>query len=141
MTPQLIKMVLEARDDDMEEDIVITETGSSLMDVVGNLKGCLEELVEMIENQKEGLGNQEEKEASFKALHNELNLSVKKNEQLDLEIEQLRILLAESQETSHSKSQEIERLVSEVEKFQCMFEEQAEMVGKYSDMLETEKVS
>ena len=125
----------------MEEDIVITETGSSLMDVVGNLKGCLEELVEMIENQKEGLGNQEEKEASFKALHNELNLSVKKNEQLDLEIEQLRILLAESQETSHSKSQEIERLVSEVEKFQCMFEEQAEMVSKYSDMLETEKVS
>lgn len=141
MTPQLIKMVLEARDDDMEEDIVITETGSSLMDVVGNLKGCLEELVEMIENQKEGLGNQEEKEASFKALHNELNLSVKKNEQLDLEIEQLRIVLAESQEASHSKSQEIERLVSEVEKFQCMFEEQAEMVGKYSDMLESEKVS
>ena len=124
----------------MEEDIVITETGSSLMDVVGNLKGCLEELVEVIENQKEGLGNQEEKDASFKALHNELNMTIKKNEQQELEIEQLRILLAESQETSHSKSQEIERVVAEVEKFQCMFEEQAEMVSKYSEMLETEKV-
>lgn len=130
---------MEARDDDLDEDMVITDKRSDLLVVVENLQRCMEEILETVEAQKEALSGLEDRDANVKALHAELHSANKRNEQLGLEVEQLKLQIAEAGDTS-AKDQEIDRLVEQIEKYQAMMEEQAEMIGKYSEAFDQEKV-
>ncbi len=135
----MIKMVMEARDDDLDEDMVITDKRSDMLVLAENLQRCIEEILETVEAQKEALMGLDDRDATVKALHAELHSANKRNEQMNLEIDQLKLQIAEIGDTT-VKDQEIDRLVGQIEKYQAMMEEQADMIGKYSEAYDQEKV-
>ena len=124
-------MVMETREEDTEEDMAITDSPQSIMETVGNLKGCLEELVEQVENQKEALNARNEREVSLKALGAESGLLGQKAQQLELEVGRLQILIEEAQDMVREKEAEIEGLVDQLEKVQGLADEQGQMLEEY----------
>ena len=131
---------MEAREDDIDEDMVIVDKSSGTIGVIENLRRCIEELLETVDAQKEALMSLEDKDKMIKQLQQELNTSGKKNEQLQLEMEELKLHLSQYG-NAQLKDQEIERLVDQIEKYQSMMQEQADMIAKYSEVYEQEKVS
>lgn len=131
---------MEAREDDIDEDMVIVDKSSGTIGVIENLRRCIEELLETVDAQKDALMSGDDKDKIIKQLQQELNSSSKKNEQIQLEIEEMKLHLTQYG-NAQLKDQEIERLVDQIEKYQSMMQEQADMIAKYSEVYEQEKVA
>jgi len=137
---QILKMIVEARDDELEEgELVLSEKGRSVMDIVSSFKGYVDELVEAFELNKESILAIEEKDSAIRGLQNENLILGKKVQQMELEKEHLRLHMVESKELAN-KSKEVEKLGKELERYQYMMLEQSDMFNKYKDMYEGDKV-
>lgn len=133
-------MIVEARDDELEEgELVLSEKGRSVMDIVSSFKGYVDELVEAFELNKESILAIEEKDSAIRGLQNENLILGKKVQQMELEKEHLRLHMVDAKELAH-KSKEVEKLGKELERYQYMMLEQSDMFNKYKDMYEGDKV-
>lgn len=133
-------MIVEARDDELEEgELVLSEKGRSVMDIVSSFKGYVDELVEAFELNKESILAIEEKDSAIRSLQNENLILGKKVQQMELEKEHMRLHLVDAKELAN-KSKEVEKLGKELERYQYMMLEQSDMFNKYKDMYEGDKV-
>lgn len=66
-------MVMEVREDDIDEDMIIIDKNSGVLGVVENLWRFIEEILETVELQKEALAGLEDREATIKALQADLH--------------------------------------------------------------------
>jgi chromosome segregation ATPase len=132
-------MIIEARDDELEEaELVLSEKGRNIMDVIGGFKGYVDEMVEAFELNKESALAIEEKDSAIRGLQNENLILGKKVQQMELEREHLRMNMVEAKEVA-AKQKEVEKLGKELERYQYMMLEQSDMFNKYKDMYEGDK--
>ena len=115
----LIKLALEARDEDFEADIVLTESQSSLLPLVHNLKASIEELTEQIDELRLRNDQLLHTEALAQQLHRDLTQASKQTDQLTLEVDRLRLII---DATEAAQEPEIQKLVSQSQHYKDLYE-------------------
>lgn len=134
---QLLKLVREGNvtDSSSIEDRTINHT--SVLNLISKLQQGVSETIDKLENQREWKLVADERATIIKCLQVELAAASQQRNEMTLEIDRLNIALAAQKAEDKG---EVDRLVSHVEKYQAIIEDQAQMVGKYSEMLEIKEL-